>query len=329
MNTKWRIVWLAIAFIAIVLIGTAGYMLIEGWGLMDSIYMTFITLSTVGFKEVYDLSTAGRVFTIFLIICGTGTMLYTVSTIVQSLLEGNLASILGRRLMKGKISNLKNHVILCGYGKVGKEVARVFQSEGTPFVIIEADEQASALATKNGFLVVNMNATNDEALKEAGVMDAQSLVSALGSDADNLYVTLSAKSLKPDIFIVSRVDSEESESKLKRAGADRTMSPYGIGGRRLAMLTLKPLVVDFIDGTLDRQGLELTLENVEVMSGSAMVGITVKEGMRRASGGHILAIKKKSGRLITSPPEDMVIETGDQLVLMGTREQLKGLDKLT
>jgi voltage-gated potassium channel len=329
MGNRWRFLWIAIAILAIVTIGTAGYMIIEGWSFFDALYMAVITLSTVGYYEVHSLSTAGRVFTIILILGGTGTMLYAATAIVQYLLEGNLANILGRRRMKVEISKLKGHTILCGYGKVGKEVARVFENEKTPFVVIDFDEKTCAQATSDGLLCVNKNAANDEALKEAGIMTAKALVAALGSDADNLYVTLSAKSLKPDIFIVARIDNEESEAKLKRAGADRTMSPYGIGGRRLAMLTLKPLVVDFIDTTMDRHGHEFTLEDVKVMAGSQMENITVKEGIRRANGGHILAIRKKTGRLITNPSPETILESGDELVLMGTRDQLKGIEDLT
>ena len=199
MIKKWRFLWIAIAILAIVAIGTAGYMIIEGWSFSDAIYMAVITLSTVGFQEVHPLSIAGHYFTIILILGGTGTMLYAVTAIVQYLLEGNLANIIGRRRMKVEISKLKGHTILCGYGKVGKEVARVFKNEKTPFVVIESDEKTCAKATSDGFLCLNMNAANDEALKEAGIMTAKALVAALGSDADNLYVTLSAKSLRPDI----------------------------------------------------------------------------------------------------------------------------------
>ena len=329
MGKKWRFLWIAIAILAIIVIGTIGYMIIEGWSFSDAIYMAVITLSTVGFQEVHSLSTSGRFFTIFLILGGTGTMLYAASAIVQYLLEGNLANILGRRRMKVEISKLKGHTILCGYGKVGKEVARVFENEKAPFVVIEFDEKTCAKATSDGFLCINMNAANDEALKEAGIMTAKALVAALGSDADNLYVTLSAKSLRPDIFVVARIDNEESENKLKRAGADRTMSPYGIGGRRLAMMTLKPLVADFIDTTMDGQGHEFTLEDVKIMQGSSMEGISVKECIKRINGGHVLAIKKKSGHLITNPPLETILESGDELVLMGTRNQLKGIEELT
>jgi voltage-gated potassium channel len=329
MSKQKRFILIAAAILAIIIIGTAGYMIIEGWSFSDAVFMAVITLSTVGFSEVHPLSYAGRYFTIFLILGGTGTMLYAATAIVQYLLEGNLENILGRRRMKTEIAKLKGHTILCGYGKVGKEVAQVFKNEKTQFVIIESDEKAFERAVANGFLCLNMNAANDEALKEAGIMNAKALVAALGSDADNLYVTLSAKSLKSDIFVVARIDNEESEAKLKRAGADRTMSPYGIGGRRLAMMTLKPLVIDFIDTTMDRQGHEFTLEDVNIIKGSAMDGISVKESMRHINGAHILAIKKKTGHLITNPAPETMLEVGDELVLMGTQEQLKWLENFT
>ena len=329
MSKRRRFLLIVLAILAIIIIGTAGYRIIEGWSFADAFFMGVITLSTVGFSEVHPLSEAGRYFTIFLILGGTGTMLYAATAIVQYLLEGNLENILGRRHMKTEIAKLKGHTILCGYGKVGKEVAHVFKDEKTPFVVIESDERACAKANADGFLCLNMNAANDEALKEAGIMDAKSLVAALGSDADNLYVTLSAKSLRPDIFVVARIDAEESEAKLKRAGADRTMSPYGIGGRRLAMMTLKPLVVDFIDTTMDHQGHEFTLEDVNIVKGSSMDGISVKESLRRIDGAHIQAIKKKNGHLIANPPPETILEAGDELVLMGTRDQLKGLENFT
>ena len=329
MSKRRRFLLIVLAILAIIIIGTAGYMIIEGWSFSDAIFMAVITLSTVGFSEVHPLSEAGRYFTIFLVLGGTGTMLYAATAIVLYLLGGNLENILGRRHMKTEIAKLKGHTILCGYGKVGKEVAHVFKNEKTPFVVIESDEKAYAKANADGFLCLNMNAANDEALKEAGIMNAKSLVAALGSDADNLYVTLSAKSLRPDIFVVARIDAEESEAKLKRAGADRTMSPYGIGGRRLAMMTLKPLVVDFIDTTMDRQGHEFTLEDVNIVKGSSMDGISVKESLRRINGAHILAIKKKTGHLIANPPPETILEAGDELVLMGTRDQLKGLENFT
>jgi voltage-gated potassium channel len=319
MGKNRQFIIIAAAIVTIIIAGTIGYSVIEGWTFIDSFYMTIITLSTVGFQEVHPLSVSGRIFTIFLILGGTGTMLYAATALIQYILDGNLGNILGRRRVKVEIAKLKGHTILCGYGKVGKEVARVFENEKTPFVIIEADDKTCARATEAGFLCLNMNASSDEALKEAGILNAKNLVAALGSDADNLYITLSAKSLKPDIFIVARIDNEESEAKLKRAAADRTMSPYGIGGRRLAMMTIKPLVVDFVDTTMDRQGHEFTLEDVKIAAGSVLDGISVKDSLKLISGAHILAIKKKNSNLVTNPAPEIELRAGDELALMGTR----------
>jgi voltage-gated potassium channel len=326
MSYKSRFTRIAIAFLLVVIIGTLGYMVIEKWSLSDAIYMTFITISTVGYTEVHDLSDAGRIFTYFVMFGGIGTMTYTLISIVQYFVEGQLGDIFGRRHMKDEISKLAGHVILCGYGKVGREVARVFENEGTKFVVIESSEGIAHKATEDGYMCIQGDATRDGVLKEAGIARARALVAALPSDADNLYVTLSAKELHPDIFVVARMDNEASESKFKHAGANRTMSPYGIGGRRLAMLTLRPLVVDFVDTTMTNRGRELTLENIELRPGSLVEGMTVKDGIQKSGGAQILAVRKKNDRLITNPPSEMIMEIGDELVVIGTREQLRVIE---
>ena len=285
-----------------------------------------LTISTVGYEEVHDLSATGRIFNVILIVGGVGVMLYTLTTIVQYLTEGQFANTLGRRRMKERISKLRGHVILCGYGQVGREVARVFEREGTGFVVVELDGQALADAADAGCLCLQGNATSDEILKEAGIQQARALVAALGSDADNLYTTLSARELRPDLYIVARALVEESESKLKRAGADRTMSPYRIGGRRMAMLTLRPLVVDFVDTTMHSRGRELVLENIKVSSGSPVEGMTIKEGRECCGGAAILAVRKKDDTLLTNPSEDTNLELDDELVVIGTHEQLRTLE---
>lgn len=326
MSYKGRFIRIAIAFVLVVTLSTIGYIVIEKWSLSDAIYMTFITISTVGYKEVRDLSDAGRIFTVFVILGGTGTMIYTLTTLFQYFVEGQIAGVFGRRRMKDEISRLTGHVILCGYGKVGREVARVFDNEGTKFVIVEANEAIAQKATRDGYLCIQGDATRDEALKEVGIAKAQALVAALSSDADNLYVTLSAKELNRNIFVVARVDNEASESKFKNAGANRTMSPYGIGGRRLAMLTLRPLVVDFVDTTMTNRGSELTLEDIELRPGSIIEGMTVKDGIQKSGGAQILAVRKKNDRLVTSPPSEMMLEIGDEVVVIGTREQLRVIE---
>lgn len=326
MKYTGRFIRIAIAILFVLGIGTVGYVIIEKWSWFDAIYMTFITVSTVGYKEVRDLSETGKIFTIFVILGGTGTMFYTLTILGQYLVEGQLATVFGRRRMKDDINRLKNHVILCGYGKMGQEVARVFNNEGTKFVVIDSSEEIAQKAIKDGNLCIYGDATRDSVLKEAGVAKAQALVTALPGDSDNLYVTLSAKELNPNIFVVARVDNEESEAKFKRAGVNRTMSPYGIGGRRMAMLTLRPLVVDFVDTTMSSSGRELTLENVQLRTGSLVEGMTVYEGMKKSGGAHILAVRKKNDRLISNPPSEMRLEIGDELVVIGTREQLRVIE---
>lgn len=326
MNTRRRFITAISGFVIIVTTGTIGYMAIEGWSFIDSLYMTIITISTVGFEEVHTLDTAGRAFNIFLIIGGTSVMLYTVTSVVQYILEGQLVNIWGRRRMKEKISKLNDHVILCGYGLVGREVARVFESEGTSFVVIEADAQVVALAAENNYLVVEGNATSDEILAEAGIHRARALVSALGTDADNVYVALSAREMRSDLFIVARYAAVESESKLIRAGADRTMSPYRIGGRRLAMLTLRPVVVDFVDTAMRSRGGDLILENVKLSSDSPAAGKTIQDSQQHSRGVSILAVKKKDGILLANPSQETLLEVEDELVVIGTREQLRSLE---
>ena len=326
MSTRQRLLTIIYALIIIVCVGVIGYTTIEGWSLLDALYMTIITLSTVGFQEVRELSEAGKAFSIVLILVGVGSLSYSLFTVVQYILEGHLASIWGKRRMKDRIAKLRKHVILCGYGLVGREVARAFKNEGVPLIIIEQNPDALALAAENDFLCLQGNATSDEALEEAGINHARALVAALGTDADNVYVTLSARQMRSDLFIVARASTNESEPKLLQAGANRTMSPYGIGGRRLAMLTLRPVVVDFIDTTLSSRRGELVLENVKISLGSPMCGKEMHEGQQYSGGATILAVKKRDGRIFTSPSADILLEVDDELVVIGTREHLRSLE---
>jgi len=323
---RGRLLTIVYALAIVVSAGVIGYMTIEGWSFLDALYMTVITLSTVGYQEVRALSEAGRVFSVVLIVFGVGAMLYTLTTLVQYFLEGSIASIWGRRRMKDRISKLRDHVVLCGYGLVGREVAQVFKSEGVSFVVVERDPQALEAAADNDYLCVEGNATTDEVLEEAGVRRARALVTALGSDADNVYVTLSAREMRPDLFIAARASVAESEPKLRRAGADRTMSPYRIGGRRLAMLTLRPVVVDFVDTTLPSRGGELVLENVKISPGSPVCGKTIEQGQQFSGKATILAVKKQDGRLLANPAADTMLEVDDELVVTGRREQLGVLE---
>ncbi len=326
MGSRQRLIRVLAVLILVVALGVIGYMVIEGWSFRDALYMTVITLSTVGYAEVRTLSSAGRIFTIVLIVVGVGGMLYTLTALVQYFVEGQLSNILGRHRMREKIANLKDHIILCGYRRVGREVARVFANEGIPFVVVDIDNEAIAKAAADGCLYIHGNATSDETLEQAGIQRARALVAALGSDVDNVYITLSAKNMRPDVFVVARISSEESETKLRRAGADRVISPHRIGGRRMALLTLRPLVVDFFEATMHSHSGDMVLENIKVESGSPVAGVTVKESLDCCGATAILAVRKQNGRLIANPPGDTPLEIGDELVVIGTREQLRALE---
>lgn len=325
MNSAHRVIWGVLALIAIIAIGITGYMTIEGWSFLDALYMTIITITTVGYNEVHSLSSGGRVFSIFLIIGGVGGALYALTGIVQYVVEGNIRDILGRRRMEGKIAELKKHFILCGLGRVGEEIARTFKEEGVPFIVIDNRPERISQAEAAGYLYLQGDATSDEVLKEAGIERAQGLVATLGSDADNTYITLSARVLRPDLFIETRASDAKAEKKLKRAGADRVVAPNSIGGRRMAMLALRPAVVDFIDTIAYGRRRELHLENIDIEADSPLVGMTTKEARDRTNVA-ILAMQKKDDRLIPNPPDEETIEKGDRLIVIGTKKRLATLE---
>ena len=225
--------------------GIAGYIVIEHWSFIDALYMTILTITTVGYGEVHTLSQGGKIFSVALMIGGVGSVLYTLSLLIQYLLEGQFGITLKRRRMRTEIAKLKGHFILCGYGRMGKEIASTFNDEGIPFVVIEENQDSAAMAGEDGYLYLQGDATSDEVLKEARIESAHGLVTAVGSDVDNTYITLSARGLCPDLFITARSCSPGVEVKLKRAGADIVVSPHSIGARRMAMLALHPTAVDF------------------------------------------------------------------------------------
>lgn len=312
---------------SIIVTGTVGYSLIEGWTPLDAVYMTIITIATVGYGEVHPLSTAGRIFSIFLIIGGVSGALFVFSVFVEHLVEGKIGANRRRRQMEKRIASLKDHFILCGYGRVGEEIARTFSDEGVPFVVIDSRPENIAMADEQGYLSLLGDATGDKILIEAGIERAYSLVAAVGSDVENTYIVLSARGLRPELFIEARAGDREAEVKLKRAGADRVVSPNSIGARRMALLALRPGIIEFIDTVSFRRGLEIQLENMIVPEKSSIIGHTVEQ-IRHNSKANILAINRKSGKIIPNPADEETIEYGDRLIIMGTPRQLAGLESL-
>ncbi len=306
--------------------GTFGYHNVEEMPFFDAFYMTIITITTVGFSEIKPLSSTGRVITVIVITTGLATGTYTLGMIFKIFIEGELLKFYGRRKLERDIAKLKDHFIICGYGRIGKIISAELSAEKIPFIVIEQDPAAADLLDKTGFLYLEMDATSEDALVKAGIMNAKGLVTAVYSDANNVFISLTAKGLRPDIFILSRASDLKNEGKLKRAGASRVVSPYLIGGRRMAQVLKRPTVVDFIDIAMMESNLGLMMEEAKVRKTSPLVGKTlIKSGLRQDYGVIIVAIKKNSGEMIFNPTPTQTLNEGDILVVLGKQGDLKRL----
>ncbi len=309
-------------FAALLVGGTVGYMLIEGWPFLDALFMTAITISTVGYGEVRPLSSGGIVFSVFLILFGVGAVLYLLNATVQTVFESNLGEVLEVRKMKARINALRDHYIVCGFGRVGHEVALEFQAQTTPFVLIENDPEAQEKARSLGYLYVAENATAEEALDAAGVRRARCLIAAVGSDAENTYITLCARSMNPKLFIVARVDSTRGEERLRQAGADKVISPYRIGGRTIAFTALQPHVSDFLDSaTGDRW-----IAEIAVSEGSDLVGMTLGDFRHTRAGDNVvLGLRGPSGHFVVGPSAHRRLAVGDRMLVLGREKDLASM----
>ncbi len=307
--------------------GVAGYMVIEGWNFMDSLFMTVITITTVGYGEVHELSSAGEIFTIVLLVLGVGIILYLLGTEAKLLLEGQLEDLIGRKRLEKKIRDLKDHYIICGYGRMGKIIAEEFSEKNIEILIIEKEPVPEI--EKGDLLILEGNAENEDVLLSAGIKKAKGLISVLPTDAENIFLVLSARDLNPDLFIVTRASEESSERKILRAGADRVVSPYFTGGIRIANSVLKPAVVDFIEYATKSGNLELQLEEIYLTNGSKFNNMTLEStGIGRDLGVIIVAIKRQDGTMEFNPNFDSTINTGDTLVALGESSKLKELNEL-
>lgn len=321
-----RLFLAALVLSVVLLTGTVGYVLIEGWTPFEALYMTVITVGTVGFAEVNPLSDAGRAFTIGLILIGFGALVFALGTFVDFVVEGHLKELLEGRRMQSNIEKLSGHHIIAGIGRVGSVVARSLAEEGAPFVVIDKDPECVARAHDEGWFVVDGDASDEQTLMSAGIERARSLVTALDSDADNLFVTFTARSMNGDLFIVARSSHEESEAKLRRAGADRVLTPNVIGGRRMAGMVLHPDVSDYLDLITHSDGVEFRLQELEVAAGSAIAGTSIADAsIRDKTGAYVLAVHSGGGEVNTNPSADTVIRAGDRLVVLGTSTQIDSL----
>ena len=318
-----------IGVILVFVLGTVGYMWIEGWTFWDALYMTVITLTTTGFSEVNPLSTQGRVFTMLLLGVGLGIVLYAVTLIGEYIITARLGESWRSRYRMRQIEELTEHTIICGLGRVGWSTATTLQQMGKPVLIIDTDEEELLEAEKLGFEWVSGDATEDATLKEAGIERAAGVVAATGKDPDNLVIVLSARALNPDLFIVSRSTLPENESKMLRAGADRVVSPYRMGGQHMANLMIRPQIVEFLNNVTVNGGQELWMEEISIRAGSQLEGQTVVDAnIRRQTGVNLIALRPHSTEMMRIPDEEMELAVDDTLIVLGTRGQLASLEKL-
>jgi voltage-gated potassium channel len=307
--------------------GTIGYILVEHWSFLDAFFMTVTTITTVGYGEVHPLSPAGQVFTIVLILLGVGAVLYTLSDMFGWLLATNWGEQRRFRQMEQAIASLDHHYILCGYGRVGQSVARVLRGEHARFVVIDVAPESIGQAVNDGFLVVQGDAANDEVLKQARIDRAAGLITAVQSDAGNVYVVLSAKGLRPDLPIVARASSEDAVAKLLRAGANHVISPYAIAGERMGMLAVRPSSVELVETLLQAGHQSLVLEEVAVSDASRLSGATIAALRHQFPEGPSFVGIRADGTLVSPPSNDYRLRLGDVVVVVGSPDQIRKFER--
>lgn len=315
-------VW-AVLVLAALAIGSAGFMVLERWTPLDALFMTVITITTVGFQEVHPLDPAGQVWTMLVTLTGVGLLFGFVGIVAESLLAEATSGKREASRMAATMAALHDHFVLCGYGRVGSTVARELRHDGEDVVVVDIHPESLARATQEGFLTVSGDATDDATLRQAGIERARGLITTVDADATNVYVILSARVLNPRLFVVARANAATAEAKLLQAGADRVVSPYTMAGRRLAGLALRPRVVDFIDAALSHGELAFALEEVTVEPGGRLDEATV--GQLRQEGIFTLAVVREDGRYEANPVQDRRLTPGEILIVSGEASVLSAL----
>ena len=321
MDDRSRIRWVLVLLVTIIAIDVIGYMLIENANFTDSLYMTFISISTVGFQEVFPLSSTGKLFTIFVIVTGLGTFLYSVGLIAEYSVEGRLRKILGRRKMKN-IANLKNHIIMAGFGRMGQTVAKAFSGQKKEFIIIENNPQRFSAGEELGYNIILMDATKEEALILAGIEKAKVYISMLSGDADNVFTIMSAKELNPSLHIIARGQDKANEPKLHKAGADIVISPVTLASHRIINTTLKPNVVNLIDLVTQTGDVPLSVEEITVSNNSPLKDKLIKDSELREKTEAMVVGIKRGEKMHFNPSPLMKISEGDILILIGEKSKL-------
>ncbi|MBS1857264.1 MAG: potassium channel protein [Acidobacteria bacterium] len=324
-----RFLFIGLAIAATLLIGTAGFTMIDGFPPFDAFYMTLTTMTTVGYGEIHPLSHAGRIFNSFIIVFGVTTLFIAIGTMTQAIIEQEFGEAIGKRRTKRMIENLKDHFIICGYGRVGRGAATELKHAGVPFVVVDNTPERVERAMLAGTLAVVADSTRDDTLRMVGIERARGLVAALATDADNLFVLLSAKGLNPNIYVATRAAEEGAEAKMRRAGADAVFAPYAMAGHRLAQSLLRPHVVQFLDFTTKDVGEGVAIEQVRVAPTSEVAGKTIRElQLRREVGVIVLAIRDPGGHMTFNPPPDSPVRGSDFLIVMGRPQDLRTLENL-
>ena len=320
-----RLAWIAAAIISMMLVGTTGFMLIEGYPWFDAFYFTLFTVTTVGYQELHTLSHTGRIFNSFVIFFGVSTMFFAIGGVTQTAIELELNQYFGKRRVRNMIDRLKDHYIICGFGRVGRGAAEELRRANVPFVVVDNSEERVTRAISDGMLAALADATRDITLREAGIERAAGLICTLASDADNLFVALSAKTLNAKLRLCVRVAEEENEPKMRRAGADYVFAPYNITGHRMASSMLRPHVAQFIDMV----GLNVGIEQIRVSEHCNFASRTLAEmQIRRELGVIVLAIRRANSEMLFNPPADAIIAGGDFLIAMGEPQNLRHLEAL-
>jgi voltage-gated potassium channel len=314
--------------VAVVAGGTAGYMLIEGWNVWDALYMTVTTVATVGYGEIHPLSPRGRMFTVVLIFGGVGTAFYTVTLLATIVVEGGLHQRFERRRAARMLEQIKDHFIVCGYGRIGSIIAAELHQQGVPLAVIERDPERVRQAIDRGWLALEADASREEVLARAGIHRARGLITAVGTDAENVFTVLTARVMRPDLFIIARVESDDAEHKLRRAGADRVISPYQIGATQMVQTALRPAVVDFFHLATSSERLDLSMEQVHIKDDSVLINRSIVDaGIRQKFGVIVVGIKRAGGTMEFNPAPEAIMRAGDELVVLGRTENVKALEK--